>query len=167
MEKSIAPIQLPQPRHDSSVSIEQTLNQRRSHRSFSGKSVSLENLAQLLWAAQGVTNTEGYRTAPSAGALYPIELYVVVANVAQLDPGVYRYDPNVHALFMHQIGDVRNAIAAAALNQSWLRQSSAIIVFSAIESRTTRKYGPRGKRYIHIEVGHAAENLFCKAWLWV
>jgi SagB-type dehydrogenase family enzyme len=115
-------------------------------------------VAQLAWAAQGVTETRGRRTAPSAGALYPLELLVVAGSVEGLEPGVYRYRPSGHSLLELTRGDVRAALAAAALGQEWMADAPCVLVLGAVYERTTGKYGARGERYVHIEVGLAAQN---------
>jgi SagB-type dehydrogenase family enzyme len=139
------------------------LQQRRTNRAFASRPVSLADVAQLLWAAQGITSHEGYRTAPSAGALYPLELHLVSGRIDGLPAGSYRYDPVRHALRVETTDDLRQAVAGAALDQDWIAQAPAIVVVSAVDSRTTRKYGPRGIRYVHMEVGHAGQNLLLQA----
>ena len=156
-------IELPEPRYDSDVSIEQSLLQRRSIRSYTGESLTLPEVAQLLWAAQGVTDPTGFRTAPSAGALYPLELYVVSGDVQDLNPGVYRYEPDEHQLFRIMEGDKRDELADAALGQSFVGEGAIVIVFTAVYERTTGKYGDRGIQYVHMEAGHAAQNLCLQA----
>ena len=143
--------------------LEKLLQQRRSVRTFGKAPLSLATLGQLLWAAQGITHPKGLRTAPSAGALYPLELYVVAGEVEGLPPAVYRYLPKDHRLLETAPGDRRQALAKAALYQLWLDDAAVVVVFTAIYARTTRKYGKRGERYVHIEVGHAAQNLFLQA----
>jgi SagB-type dehydrogenase family enzyme len=106
---------------------------------------------------------DGRRTAPSAGALYPLELYLVAGHITGLDAGVYRYVPARHQLTPVLAGDVRLALARAALDQDCVGQAAATLVFTAVTRRTTRKYGERGLRYVHIEVGHAAQNVFLQA----
>jgi SagB-type dehydrogenase family enzyme len=156
-------IPLPEPRKDSDVSIEQSLMERRSIRSYSGESLTLAEVAQILWAAQGITDTGGHRTAPSAGALYPLEMYLVTGNVKGLTAGIYRYQPEKHQLNMLFNGDCRDELSVAALSQSSVAKGAMSIVFSAIYGRTTVKYGERGIRYVHIELGHAAQNLCLQA----
>jgi len=156
-------IELPEPRYDSDVSIEQSLLWRRSIRSYTGESLTLPELAQLLWAAQGVTDPKDFRTAPSAGALYPLELYVVVGDVQDLGPGVYRYQPDEHQLVKIMEGDKRAELAEAALGQGFVGEGAIVIVFTAVYERTTGKYGDRGIQYVHMEVGHAAQNLCLQA----
>lgn len=143
--------------------LEKLLQQRRSVRTFGKAPLSLAELGQLLWAAQGITHPQGLRTAPSAGALYPLELYVVAGEVEGLPPAVYRYLPEGHRLVKTAPNDRRQALARAALYQTWLGDAPVVVVFTAIYARTTRKYGERGERYVHMEVGHAAQNLLLQA----
>jgi len=156
-------IKLPAPEYDSDVSIEQCLLHRRSLRSYIWKSLTLQEVSQLLWAAQGITNDRGLRTAPSAGALYPLEVYLVAGTVQNLNPGVYRYRPINHDIVKVLEGDKRNDLAKAALMQSWVKEGAIDLIFTAVYSRTTEKYGDRGIRYVHMEVGHAAQNLCLQA----
>jgi len=154
---------LPEPRYDSDVSLEQTLLKRRSVRDYTGEPLTLNEVSQLLWAAQGITDPRGLRTAPSAGATYPMETYLVAGNVAKVAPGIYRYDPAKHKLVKVLDGDVLADLAAAALGQSWVKEGAINIVFTAIYERTTQRYGERGIRYVHMEVGHAAQNVYLQA----
>jgi len=156
-------VELPQPVLDGEKSLEQLLQQRRSVRDYSSEALSLSDLGQLLWAAQGVTHPRGLRTAPSAGALYPLELYVVAGNVSGLEAGVYHYQIHKHRLVQHLAGDKRQALGQAAYMQTWLSEAPAVFVFSADYKRTSKKYGKRAKRYVQMEVGHAAQNLFLQA----
>jgi len=154
---------LPQPRRASQVSVEEALARRRSVRQYPDEPLTLAEVSQLLWAAQGITSERGYRTAPSAGALYPLEVYVVAGNVADLPDGIYRYRSSVHGLIKVAEGDKRGDLCAAARGQASVRDAAAVIVFAAVYERTTAKYGERGIRYVHIEVGHAAQNVFLQA----
>ena len=156
-------IGLPSPGGSASEPLEQLLMQRRSVRSFSPAALSLTQLGQLLWAAQGITHSEGLRTAPSAGALYPLELYAVVGAIDGLKPGIYHYQAGEHRLSKVADGDRREELARAAHGQSWIAGAPVVIAFSAIYERTTRKYGERGVRYVHMEVGYAGENLHLQA----
>ncbi len=156
-------IALPQPRTAGTMSLEETLQKRRSVRDFLQTPISLAEVSQLLWAAQGVTHAEGHRTAPSAGALYPLELYLVVGNVRNLPAGIYRYARRMHRLEPFRSGHFLANISAAALHQTWIEDSAVILIFAAIESRTIGKYGARGIRYIHMEAGHAAQNVLIQA----
>ena len=156
-------VALPEPSVTGSNSLEQLLAQRRSIRDYQTATLKLAEIGQLLWAAQGITHLQGLRTAPSAGALYPLELYVVTGRIEGLAQGVYHYDPGHHQLTKTVDGDLRDALARAALSQGWIKPAPAIIVFTADYERTTRKYGKRGIHYVHIEVGHAAQNLFLQS----
>ena len=156
-------IALPAPAITGQVSVEQVIAQRRSVRDFVAATLTLADISQLLWSAQGITDARGLRAAPSAGALYPLELFVVSGTVEGLAQGVYRYDPLQHHLINTGDGDIRAELTRAALSQAWIQDAAAVIVFTADYQRTRRKYGDRAERYVHIEVGHAAENLFLQA----
>jgi SagB-type dehydrogenase family enzyme len=154
---------LPEPRRDSAFPLERALSERRSVREFRDTPLRLEELAQLVWAAQGRVTQSGHRTAPSAGALYPLELFVVAGNVQDLAAGVYRYQPSLHGLAPLAEGDRRKQLVEAAWGQRWLAQAPAIVVIAGVERRTTGKYGARGVRYVHLEAGHAAQNVLLQA----
>jgi len=155
---------LPHPRYDSKTSIEKALLERRSVREYKNDPLSLSEISQLLWSAQGTTDrTKTLRTAPSAGALYPLEIYIVAVNVKDLPPGIYRYKPQGHKLITIMKGDKRAEVFNAAFHQSPVKEAPAIIVFSAVFKRTTAKYGERGTRYVHMEAGHAAQNVYLQA----
>lgn len=156
-------VKLPAPDLIQSAPLVELLALRRSVREFAAEPLRLEHVAQLLWAGQGITDPRGFRTAPSAGALYPLELHLVAGKVTGLPPGVYRYHPGQHQLEKRIDGDQRWALARAALDQSWMADAPAIIAIAAVQGRTTRKYGGRGIRYVHIEVGHAGQNIFLQA----
>jgi SagB-type dehydrogenase family enzyme len=152
-------IALPEPAYDSDTSIEKALLERRSVRNYEQGALTLPELGQLLWAAQGITDPSGKRTAPSAGALYPLEIYIVAGEVEGLDSGIYKYRPESHALVKVLDGDQRRALSRAALDQSSVSQGAVAIVFTAVYERVTAKYGERGIRYVHLEAGHAAQNV--------
>jgi len=156
-------IKLPEPKYDSDISIEEALLKRRSVRSFKDSPLTLSEVSQLLWAAQGITSPRGLRTAPSAGALYPLEIYIVAGNIDALPDGVYHYRPLKHELVLVIKGDKRIELCAAALGQTSVRNAGAVIVFSAVYERTTVKYGDRGMQYVHMEIGHASQNVFLQA----
>ncbi len=156
-------INLPEPQYDSDVSIEQSFLNRRSIRSYTGEPLTLREVSQLLWAAQGITDPRGFRTAPSAGALYPLEVYLVAGDVEDLTSGVYRYEPDGHQLARIIDGDKRAELADAALAQPCVKEGAISIVFAAVYERTTVKYGERGIRYVHMEAGHAGQNLCLQA----
>lgn len=156
-------VKLPQPLFDGRISIEKALHERRSIREYLDLPVSLSELSQLLWAAQGTSGTGGRRTAPSAGALYPLELYVVAGNVSGLQPGIYLYKPERHELQKIASGDKRVELGRAARGQSAITDAAADLVIAAVYERTTIKYGERGNRYVHMEAGHAAGNVYLQA----
>ena len=157
--KSMDTIKLPEPDYDSKTSIEKALLERRSVRGYKKESLTLIEVSQLLWAAQGITNKRGFKTAPSAGALFPLEVYIVVGDVNDLPEGIYQYKPHKHELLKIADGDKRSELCTAALGQGCIKQCAAAIVFSAVYERTTKKYGERGIRYVHMEIGHAAQNV--------
>lgn len=151
-------LSLPEPRVTGTLSVEEALAKRRSIRSFGEQPLTMAELGQLLWAAQGLTAASGARTAPSAGALYPLEVYAVTPD------GVYRYRPQGHQLVPHVGGDMRSALSAAASNQSSVARAPAVIVIAAVYARTAQKYGEaRTPRYVALEAGHAAQNVLLQA----
>jgi len=154
---------LPAPRRDGGPTLERALAERRSVRDYSGLPLRLTELSRLLWAAQGITGAEGLRTAPSAGALYPLEVCAVAGAVHGLSSGIYRYRPADHALALVVEGDRRGVLSEAALGQRWMAGAAVVLALTAIYSRTTRKYGERGRQYVHMEVGHAAQNVCLEA----
>ena len=160
---SSKPIPLPEPRYAGEVSVEQALRERRSVRSYKDAPLDMAEISQLLWSAQGITNKRGFRTAPSAGALYPLELYIIAGNVKNLPAAIYKYTPQDHALLEIVSGDKRSQLSRAALRQGSIRKAPAVILFCAVYERTTGKYGQRGIRYVHMEVGHAAQNVSLQA----
>ncbi len=163
MAESPETLALPEPDRSGLQALEPLLQQRRSVRDYDDTPLSPDDMSQLLWAAQGITHPGGLRTAPSAGALYPLELYVVAGRIDGLSAGVYHYLPDGHRLQAMHGGDLRDRLARAALGQSWLADAPAMVVFAAVYERTARKYGERAARYVHIEAGHAAQNLFLQA----
>jgi len=156
-------IKLPKPRYNSVVSLEESLLKRRSVRDYTGEQLTLKEVSQLLWAAQGTTSDRGFRTAPSAGALYPLEVYMIVGDVQDLAVGIYLYKPKKHELVMIAGKDVRQQLAGAALGQSSVKNGAIDLVFTAVYQRITQKYGDRGIKYVHMEIGHAAQNLCLQA----
>lgn len=163
MTKPLAQYTFPPPGRAGAKPLELLLARRRSVRAFGKRPLALAELGQLLWATQGISDPEGLRTAPSAGALYPLELQVVLGRVAELPEGIYRYRPDGHRLEWLRGGDARKPLAAAALHQDWLADAAAVVAFIAVFKRTARKYGERGTRYVHMEAGHAAQNLLLQA----
>ena len=150
-------IKLPDPVLKGTISIEETIKKRRSVRSYSEKDLNEAQLSQLLWSAQGITGEKGYRAAPSAGALYPLEIYVVKKD------GLYHYAPENHSLEFISKKDLRQDLSSAAYGQGFVAQVPVDIVICAVYQRVTARYGDRGKMYTDIEVGHAAENIHLQA----
>jgi SagB-type dehydrogenase family enzyme len=156
-------IKLPRPRTQSGVSVENAIERRRSVREFSDAPISLSDLSQLIWAAQGVTGPGELRAAPSAGATYPLEVYVVAARVTGLPSGIFNYRLRGHELVRTHEGEVLRDFARASVGQSCVEDAAAVIVLAAVYERTTGVYGQRGIRYVDNEIGHAAENVWLQA----
>lgn len=157
-------MKLPQPKYDSKFSIEKTLLERRSVRNYKDEPLTLAEVSQLLWAAQGITEkSKGLRTAPSAGALYPLETYLVAGKVTGLPAGLYKYIPRGHELEKIADGDKRAELSKAALGQSSVSQAPVVIAISAVYERITGKYSQRGIRYTDMEAGHVGENVALQA----
>jgi SagB-type dehydrogenase family enzyme len=167
-------LELPEPKYDSDVSVEEALKNRRSIRTYDDTPLSLQDLSQLLWSAYGITKfyenapaflRGGLRTAASAGARYPLELYVVVRNVTDLPIGVYWYKSGKHHLVKITEEDRWDALSEAAFNQPHFETASAAIVYSAIFQRNMEKYGERGReRYVCMDLGHSGENVYLQAY---
>lgn len=156
--KSSDVVALPPPEQLGRMSVEEALARRRSVREFSRKQLGNQQLGQLCWAAQGITHPDGLRTAPSAGALYPLELYVVTPN------GFFHYRPEKHQLQVLERRDFRDDLYRAAFGQDCVREAAAVFVIAGQDSRTASKYGKaRSPRYVHLEAGHAVENLLLQA----
>jgi SagB-type dehydrogenase family enzyme len=151
-------LELPPPARAPGMALDEALSRRRSVREYDVRPLTPAEIGQLLWAAQGITSEQGFRTAPSAGALYPLELYLLTAE------GVFRYEPQHHRLALVGSDDARNALYQAALQQEPVRSAPAVFVLAAVYTRTSRKYGEvRSPRYVHMEAGHAAQNLLLEA----
>ncbi len=156
-------ITLPVPNTSGELSVEEAIVGRRSRREFASRPLDWEQVSQILWAAQGITDEDkGFRAAPSAGALYPLELYIVVGEngVADLSTGVYHYSSADQAIDKILEKDVTDDLMRAALNQSFIAEAPVSLVITAEYSRVTGKYGERGRRYVHMEAGHAAQNVY-------
>ena len=151
-------IKLPQPELIGKLSLEETLAKRKSVRRFGDEKINLQQLSQLLWAGQGITRQKtGFRTAPSAGALYPMELYVVTADA------IYTYHPRGHSIVKIFDGDARPKLCAAALSQSCVRTAPCNIVIAGNVKKTAAKYRARARQYMLIEAGHIAQNILLQA----
>jgi len=156
-------VKLPAPQHRGLVSVERALGARRSIRRYNKLPLELQETSQLLWSAQGISNSRGYRTAPSAGALYPLEVYAAIGNVTDLDAGIYKYIIREHALMATAAGDRRQDICRAALHQSYIATAPVVLLLCTVNERVMNKYGERGMRYVFMEVGHAAQNVCLQA----
>lgn len=154
---SASPVGLPSPRQNGPLSLEEALAQRRSVREFSPEPLQASDIGQLLWAAQGVTDAEGRRTAPSAGALYPLEVYAITVE------GAFHYLPSEHAIRPVASTDLRSALAAAAFDQVVVAEAPLVLAVTGVVERTRAKYGTRASRYVHLEAGHAVQNVLLQA----
>lgn len=159
-------VKLPPPDTVGRVTVEQALWHRRSVRTYADEPLTIKQVGQLLWAAQGLNRGLVGRTAPSAGATYPMELYLVAGKVNGLATGLYHYGFAGHYLALRKTGDLRAQLADAALGQSSIiKGASAVLVLAADYKRTVRVYGERATRYVDMEAGHIGENLYlqCEA----
>jgi SagB-type dehydrogenase family enzyme len=146
------------------MSLEEAISRRRSRREFKATALTLEQVSQVLWAAQGITRPVGLRAAPSAGALYPLDVYLAVGEAtAGLAGGVYHYDPQGHALERTLEGDIRETLSRLAVNQMFIAEAPLVLVITGEYERSSKKYGDRATRYVHMEVGHAAQNVYLQA----
>jgi len=167
-------IKLPSPQLKGKVSLEETILRRRAVRRYRRDPLNLSQLSQILWSAQGITGTREFRAAPSAGATYPLEIFVfvgkqgVIASEAkqapeELQAGIYHYEAESHSLSLHNPADLRPDLARATLDQEFIIAAPVDIVICALYHRTSYRYGRRGERYVHIEVGHVGENIHLQA----
>jgi len=165
-QETPAEIKLPPPTLTGKVSVEEAIKIRRTVRNFLPKPLTLSQVSQLLWACQGITGgRDNLRAVPSAGALDPIEMYLVVGSegVDKLDAGIYHYLPKPHSIEVVKKGDYRGKVVEGALGQGWIGGAPIVLVVTADYARTTGKYKERGIRYVHIEVGHVGQNIFLQA----
>lgn len=156
-------IALPPPRLTGPVSVEEALSLRRSIRDFLPDRLGAAELGQLLWAAQGITSRPVFRTAPSAGALYPLSVYAAAGGIDSLSPGLYQYDPREHSLLLRDGEDVRKRLCDASLRQAFIRHAPLTVIICGDTARLTPRYGVRGERYLLLEAGHAAQNVMLQA----
>ncbi len=167
-------ISLPCPRLEGKVSLEETIVRRRSVRRYRREPLDLSQLSQILWSAQGITAKGRLRAVPSAGATYPLEVFVVVGSQGvivrepkqlstELQAGVYRYQVDSHSLNLHKAADLRPELARASLDQEFIIDAPVDIVLCALYHRTSGTYGKRAERYVHMEVGHAGQNIHLQA----
>jgi len=163
VENQDAALILPTPQYDGEISVEKALLERRSVRSYTSEPLTMAEVSQLLWAAQGITSSRGGCTSPSAGALYPLGVYLLAGEVTDLPAGIYHYQPSEHTLTLVVKGDQQQAMYEVALSQSPVKDAAAVIVITAIYEHTTAKYDDRGIQYVHMEVGTAAQNIYLQA----
>lgn len=162
-------VYLPPPKKITEMSVEESILHRRSIREFTADPLKLEHFSMVLWSAFGITEPrQELRASPSAGATYPMEIYVVIGEKSveikgdlYLEAGVYKYDPFTHSIKLVKKGDFRGDLASAALGQQWVEEAPISIVICAVFERTTRVYGKRGEvRYVPMEVGHAGQSIY-------
>jgi SagB-type dehydrogenase family enzyme len=158
-------IKLPPPATKGGMTLTEALQARRTVRHFATRPLDLGLLSQLLWEAGGMSDPQGHRTSPSAGATYPLDLYVVVGErgVPNLPAGIYHYDVHAQALAPRARGDFRTAVARVCLNQAWMTEAPVLVVITGEYRRCTARYGQRGIRYTHMEAGNVSQNLFLAA----
>ena len=155
-------ISLPEPDSRGGAPLWEVLSTRRSVREFKNQPVSAQQVSQLLWASQGITAEQfGYkfRTTPSAGALYPVETYLVINNVEEIPQGVYHYAVEDHRLEQIKKGDYRVTVARAALDQKVAYEAGLVFIWTAIYARCKWKYKQRAYRYIYLDAGHIAQGV--------
>jgi SagB-type dehydrogenase family enzyme len=158
-------VKLPAPHPKGGMPLAEALQVRRTVRQFAARPLDLAQISQLLWEADGLSDPRGLRTSPSAGATYPLDLYLVVGErgVAALPAGVYHYEVRPHALAPGARGDLRPLVAGACLHQNWMIEAPVIVVITGEYRRCTARYGQRGIRYTHMEAGNVSQNLFLAA----
>ncbi len=161
-------IELPSVETDGNVSVEKAIFNRESVRNFSDDSLSIEELSQIVWAGAGFRDvdavSEATRTYPSAGGIYPVNLYIVVRNVDGLNSGVYEFIPSGHKLQLLKEGDFSDQLSSAALRQGFIADAAVNLVYAADYDAVRSRYGERGaERYIYMDIGHAAENVYLQA----
>jgi len=156
-------VKLPQPKiNGNRMSLDEALRRRKSIREYTSDPLQLEELSYIVWAANGISHRQGefnFRTAPSAGALYPIETYLIVARVVNLQPGVYHYSVPNHELETLKIGNFTKDIVKAGMGQEMLGEAAVTLVWTALFQRSKWKYRQRAYRYVYLDAGHIAENL--------
>ena len=158
-----AQVYLPSPGQKGGMSLAEAIARRRSIRRFTPQPVSQSQLSQILWAAQGTSDASGrHRTAPSAGATYPLEIFVVCGTncIEGIGGGIYHYNADSHSLTLRHKEDMRLELARAALDQEFIYEAPVDIVICAVYERTLNRYGARGERYVHMEAGHAGQNIY-------
>ncbi len=164
----MAVVKLPDPDLNGSMSVEEAIQNRRSVREYANKSLSIKDVSQLMWAAQGITDKQtNFRAAPSSGRTYPLEIYLVVGKggVEGVEEGVYHYNNTNHELEKILSGDKRSELSKAADGQAWVANAPVNIVITGSYQRTMNKYGNNNLsiRFVHLEAGHAGENIYLQA----
>jgi len=153
-------VQLEPPKVESGAPLWEVMGRRRSVRTFKKEPLAKSELSQLLWAAQGIIHPEyGFRTAPSAGALYPVETYLVVNSIEQIEPGVYHYAVDRYELEQLRAGDFRLQVVQSALDQEMVYHANVVFIWTAVFARSKWKYRQRAYRYIYLDAGHIAQNV--------
>ncbi|MGM0607835.1 MAG: SagB/ThcOx family dehydrogenase [Candidatus Muiribacteriota bacterium] len=159
-------ISLLPPATDGNISLEKAINNRRSIREYSDKGLTLENISQLAWASQGITGEQmPFRAAPSAGALYPLEIYFSITQTDGVKDGIYKYQVEQHSLKLVNEGDYREKLSEYGFGQKALKDAPVTIIITGVYERTTRRYGSRAEMYVHMEAGHVGQNIYlqCEA----
>jgi SagB-type dehydrogenase family enzyme len=156
-------MKLPAPKLDGTFSVEKAIALRRSVRVYAAEPLTSDDVSQLLWAAQGVTDTEGRLTAPSAGGIHPMQAYLAAGNVSGVAAGIYRYNGKKHEIALLNAGDPREKLCEAALEQACVLNAPACIILTVTKDRTVRRYKGFAEGYINMEAGHAAENVHLQA----
>jgi SagB-type dehydrogenase family enzyme len=160
--QSSSVINLPAPKLKSNFSVEQALSERKSVRQYKNRNISLSQLAQILWTGQGITHDNHLRTAPSAGEIYPLKIYVLVQRVENLDKAIYQYEPKTHQL-KKMAPFSMTMLDDAIMNQFWVKNAAMIFVIAAEFDKTQKKYNKQGISYVYIDTGHAAENMLLQS----
>jgi SagB-type dehydrogenase family enzyme len=159
-------IPLPEAKFLTGPNIWEIMGNRRSVRDYSPDPIPLQDLSNLLWATQGITEKAPgpwFRTAPSAGALHPMDTYIVAARVGELGPGIYRLRVEDFSLEPKKLGNFASLISQAALDQEIVRNAAVVFVWVAVIQRSRQKYRQRAYRYIYLDSGHIAQNLYLAA----
>jgi SagB-type dehydrogenase family enzyme len=156
-------IKLPAADKSGGMSLNEALNMRRSARSYEQSPLNIGQVSQLLWSAQGINNDNGFRTSPSAGATFPLEIFVMSNNIAGLEKGIYHFNPFENTLELVRPGNFSSELMRASLSQAMITDAALVMIFAAVFERTTRRYDERGIRYVYNEVGHASQNVHLQA----
>lgn len=158
-------IKLPQPKIKGNLTLEECIKKRRTIRTFKPHPLVIEDISQLLWAAYGITDDNYKKSVPSAGALYPLDIYAIIGKngVKDLKEGIYHYNSQNHSIRLIKEGDYKDEIVRASLSQSWMKDAPMMILITIEFERITIKYGKRGERYAYMEAGSSYQNVFLQA----